>query len=206
MRLRTEPRRPIPVGLGDKTRVYLVQTGQTVWEVQGRADSTGGEPLTDRGRREIAGIGGDLAGERIKAVYAGCGEAETETAKLIGDRLGVKPQVRKALRELDYGLWQGLTTEEIRRRQPKVYRQWANAPDSVRPPGGETIAEAQKRLKAELRRIVKRHKGGAAVVVCRPVALGVLKCTLTDTPLEELWRNVHAGAACAGFDTDEKRI
>ncbi len=206
MRLRTEHKAPVAVGSGNETRVYLVKTGQTVWEHQGRVGSAGGEPLTEHGRREVFDALHDLGNGNIRAVYAGAGEAEAETAKLIAQRLELKLQPRKGLGELDYGLWQGLTGEEIRRRQPKVYRQWTAAPDSVRPPGGETLAEAGKRLKAELRRIVKRHKGESVVVVCRPVAMGVLKCLLTGLPLEEIWRQIDEGASCAGFDTDEKSL
>lgn len=206
MRLRAEHQAPKQSGLGNVTRLYLIKTGQTVWERQGRMDSSAGEPLTELGRREVTEVLPELADSHIKAVYAGIGEAEIETVRMIADHLGVKVHRTRDLRELDYGLWQGLMTEEIKRRQPKVYRQWASSPDSVRPPEGETLAEAQKRLVAAAKRIVKRHKGAAAVVVCRPVALGVLKCTLADMPLDTLWDNAGEEAACVSFDTDEKSL
>ncbi|MGC9453948.1 MAG: histidine phosphatase family protein [Phycisphaerae bacterium] len=206
MRLRTEQHAPQTLGLGNLTRLYLLKTGQTVWERQGRVDSSAGEPLTELGRSEVAAAMPDLADTHIRAVYAGAGEAETETAKMIADRLGVKVHKYKDLRELDYGLWQGLTTEEIKRRQPKVYRQWVSAPHSVRPPEGETLAEARKRLVSAARRIVKRHKGAAAVVVCRPVALAILKCELGDMPLDTLWQQLGDDAGCVSFDTDEKSL
>jgi broad specificity phosphatase PhoE len=206
MPLRTEQRKPASAGLGKMTRLYLVKTGQTTWEQQRRVESAVGEPLTDRGKQEIDEIGCELEDLHIKAVYAGVGEAESETAKLLAARLGLKLHSRKDLRELDYGLWQGLTAEEIKRRQPKVYRQWASAPGSVRPPDGETLLEVQQRLRSAARRIVKRHKGEAAVVVCRPVALGVLKCTLTKEPLDTLWEHVGEGITCTSYDTDERGL
>ncbi|MFW6065431.1 MAG: histidine phosphatase family protein [Planctomycetota bacterium] len=206
MRLRTEQRAPRNSGLGNMTRLYLLKTGQTVWEQQGRVDSAAGEPLTELGVSEVASAMPDLDDAHIKAVYAGTGEAEGETAKLIADHVGVKVNRYKDLRELDYGLWQGLTGGEIKRRQPKVYRQWVSAPDSVRPPEGETLEEARNRMVSAAKRIIKRHKGAAAVVVCRPVALAILKCALSNVSLDTLWQQLGEDAGCVSFDTDEKSL
>jgi len=185
-------------------KVFVMQTGQTIWEVQDRIESVPGAPLTEAGASDVERAAAELAasGADIRTVYACDGESEHETAELIARALGTKVRMEGELRELDYGLWQGLTRDELKRRQPKMYRQWAEAPASVRPPGGETLEEAQTRLRAAIKSILKRHKDDAALLVLRPVAVGLLQCLVTNDPIEQIWKHVDNEFTWASYETD----
>ncbi|MBN1556405.1 MAG: histidine phosphatase family protein, partial [Phycisphaerae bacterium] len=113
-------------------QLYAVQTGETVWEIQKRTDSLAGVPLSDHGRASIERVGKELAPHDPTLIYASGGEAEQETAKLLAEQLGLKVRTDPRLDELDFGLWQGLTTSEIKHRQPKLHKQWLEAPSGVR--------------------------------------------------------------------------
>jgi len=169
-------------------RMYVIQTGRTVWDEQARIESASGAPLADAGRRDVQVAAAELDVLSITTIYASNGQAEQETARALAERVGAKVRTRKELRELDYGLWQGLTEAEIRHRQPKLFRQWSDAPNSVRPPGGETLPEALDRLKRAVRDIVKRHRNGNAVIVLRPVARALVKCLNNGGEMEGLWQ------------------
>jgi len=186
------------------SKLFVVQTGQTIWEVQDRIESVPGAPLTEAGAETAERVAGELAacGLPIRAIYACDGESERQTATLVAQALGMKIRTEPELRELDYGLWQGLTRDELKRRQPKMYRQWAESPSSVRPPGGETLEEAQERLKAAIKSIFKRHKDYAAVLVLRPVAVGLLRCLLTHDPVEQIWSHVDNEFTWGSYEMD----
>ena len=171
-------------------KVYIVRTGQTTWETQERVESTAGAPLTAQGKRTVQATAEQLTKERIGAIYAGTGEAELQTAKLLAKVLDLKVRKNQDLREIDYGLWQGLTVEEIKRRQPKVLKQWNVDPSSIRPPGGETIQEARERLIAAVREIIKRRKNGPALFVLRPIAAALVRCTFEVGRIESMWNYV----------------
>jgi len=181
-------------------KMYVIQTGRTTWDDQTRVDSAPGAPLTESGQQDVQDVAKELASRAISIVYASAGQAEQETAQLVARALGAKVRVNKDLRELDYGLWQGLTREEIKRRQPSLYRQWTEAPASVRPPGGETLQEALERLGEAMRNILKRHRNGGALVVLRPVALGLVKCLLRRDGVESLWDNVNETSSLDVFE------
>lgn len=181
-------------------KMYVIQTGRTTWDDQTRVDSAPGAPLTESGQQDVQDVAKELASRAISIVYASPGQAEQETAQLVARALGAKVRVNKDLRELDYGLWQGLTREEIKRRQPSLYRQWTEAPASVRPPGGETLQEALERLGEAMRNILKRHRNGGALVVLRPVALGLVKCLLRRDGVESLWDNVNETSSLDVFE------
>lgn len=171
-------------------KVYIVRTGQTTWETQERVESTAGAPLTPQGERTVQATAERLTKERIGAIYTGTAEPELQTAKLLAKVLDLKVRKNQDLREIDYGLWQGLTLEEIKRRQPKVLKQWNDDPSSVRPPGGETIQEARERLIAALREIIKRRKNDPSLFVLRPIAAALVRCTFEVGRIESMWNYV----------------
>ncbi len=188
------------------TTVYVIQSGRTVWEEQSRFESATGSPLTEEGSAAVKSIADELAKQKINVIYTSKGESERQTADLVAEVLGVKIRTKDDLREIDYGMWQGLTVKEIKRRHPKVYRQWTESPVSVRPPGGESLDEVQKRLRELMREIVKRHKSGSLLVVLRPVALGLLRCVLDGTPVSGVWSQVTPGFTWDSYEMDAREI
>jgi len=189
------------------TTVYVVQTGETRLEQDQRLQSAAEAPLTEHGQTEVLDAARELLAHKIKTVYAcTAGEGARQTAELVAELLQAKVRDHRDLHEIDYGLWQGLTTEEIKRRQPRVYRRWTKAPASVRPPEGETLAEAQHRLKSALKQIVRRHKNGTALLVLRPVLLGLLKCLAENGALDDLWHHVDPSFRWGCYDVDDQSL
>ena len=186
--------------------VYVIQTGQTTWEAQGRTDSAAGVPLTDSGIEAVRRSARELADQDIAMVYAGAGEAERQSAELIAREITSKVKTVKNLRELDYGLWQGLTVEEIHRRQPKLYRQWVESPASVRPPNGEALAEGRQRLRKALKTLLKHNKNAPVLLVLRPVILGLLRCLVYNHGVEEIWQNVDPQFTWTRYEMDEQTL
>jgi len=187
-------------------RVFLMQTGRTTFEEQSRIESVAGAPLTPQGVAEVQEQARRLADSEIDAVYTSQGEAERQSARLAADILGLKVHTTSNLREIDYGLWQGLTLAELKRRQPKVYRQWTDEPMSVCPPGGETMREAGDRVRAAVKSIVKRHRDETLLVVLRPVAMGLLRCALEGRQPATIWQQVDCEFICRGYETDGKNL
>jgi len=188
-------------------QVYVIQTGQTTWQAESRVESPAGSPLTEEGILAAQDTARELARHPIKGVYA-CtsGEAERQTTELVSPILHAKVHDREALHELDFGLWQGLTVEEIKRRQPRAYRQWTKSPGSTRPPEGETLAEAHARLRGALKEITRRHKDGTALVVLRPVVAALLKCLAEDSGLDDLWEKMDDGFRWACYNVDQESL
>ena len=186
------------------TTIYVIQTGRTTWQDQSRIDSIAGAPLTSDGINDVKAAADQLAQCRINAIYSAKGESDRQTAKLLSGILKVKIHPQGDLRELDYGLWQGLTVKEIKRRQPKVYRQWIEAPLSVCPPGGEPLNGAVERLEQTILGIAKRHKSknGSPLVVLRPAAFTLLKCVLSKEQISELWKKVGPSLTWYGYMLD----
>lgn len=153
------------------TQVLLIRSGATAYDEQNRIQGILDIPLSERGRAEVAVLAQSLSDADLAALYCGPGESVLRTAEAVGRSVGLRPKRLDDLRNLNQGLWQGLQIEEIRRRNPKLFRQWLDEPMTICPPQGESVEEALQRIRDVLRPLIKRHRGEAiGLVVAEPIA------------------------------------
>mgnify|MGYP000593996170 CR=1 FL=1 len=152
-------------------QVILIRPGATDYDQQGRIQGTLDVPLNDQGSAEVARMIEDLRGRGLEVVYCSPHQSAQQTGETIAKALGIRCKRVEGLRNVDQGLWQGKLVDEVRRKQPRVYRQWQEQPETVCPPGGEMLTEAQNRVAIELSRLLKRHKEGViGLIVPEPLA------------------------------------
>lgn len=169
------------------THLLVIRSGATEYDLLGRIRGTLDIPLSTVGIAEAEAAATLLAASPPDALYTADGPCAEETAAIIGRRVGMRPRSLADLDNLDQGLWQGMLVEEIRRRQPRLARQWEENPWAVMPPDGEPLDEACDRVDSALERIFKRHSGGRiAVVVPHPLDR-IIRWTVAGEPLGDLW-------------------
>lgn len=172
-------------------KLLLIRTGATEYECQGRVQGTLDIPLSEDGRQEVEQIADAVRDIKIDSCYAGPCRATQQSAEILASELSLKPKTIDDLRNLDHGLWQGMLINDVKLKQPKVYRQWQEHPETVCPPEGESLQVVRERLQRALAKIAKKQKSGtAAVVVAEPVT-SLLRNALRDDDLGNLW-NTHA--------------
>jgi broad specificity phosphatase PhoE len=166
----------------------LIRPGATDYDEQGRIQGVLDVPLCDAGAREANRIGGELKGLGLEVIYASPCERAVQTASAVAAGLGVKVKPLENMQNLDHGLWQGMLIDEVKRKQPKVYRQWQEQPDSICPPEGEMLSQARDRVRAATHRLLKKHKRGVVgLVVPEPLA-SLVREQLEQGELGDLWR------------------
>jgi probable phosphoglycerate mutase len=159
--------------------VFVIRPGETEFDQQARIQGDLDLPLSDRGRQQVSDVIERLRGKEIGTIYASTTEPARSTARAIGESLGAPVKELDELGNLNQGLWQGLLLEEIKRKQPRVYKQWRDAPGSVCAPQGETCDEAHERVRKALRRPMKK-RAPFAVVASEPLAT-LICCVLRGT-------------------------
>src|SRR3990172_9036971 len=121
-------------------RLLLARHGETAWNENGRfqgARVTVG--LSERGRRQAAALASAIAPLRPVAIYSSPLPRALETARAIGQPLGLKPSPVDALREMEIGQMEGLTGKDMEKRFPEFTVLWRQDPSSVAMPGGESF-------------------------------------------------------------------
>jgi probable phosphoglycerate mutase len=130
----------------DDPEIFLVRHGETEWSSSGRHTSVTDIALTDHGREQAAELAPRLRGRQFALVLTSPRGRVAETCKLAG--LGDTCEVVEDLAEWDYGEYEGLTTVQIREREPH----WTIFTHGA--PGGETAQQVAARADRMLARAV----------------------------------------------------
>ena len=181
-------------------KIILIQTGENIWNSEMRLDSLSGAPLSELGIKQISDIAEPINAQEPAVIYTSTGEAEIQTAKLIDNLHNIKIKTDPRLDGIDYGLWQGLTVDEIKRRQPSLYKQWQDSPASVRPPGGETLEEAAARIQECFAEVARKEKKVNTVgFIFRPIVFAICRLELEQRSLDDLWEMVDPNIAWVSY-------
>lgn len=147
------------------TRILLVRHGETRLTLEDRFAGSNDISLSNEGREQAASLGIRLSSVSIAAVYASPMARTLETARIIAGPHNLPVQVVDALREIDYGNWEGLTRDEVTCRFPQAYSLWEEDPLLVAPEGGESGLSVIHRALPIMREIIERHRHQTVLVV-----------------------------------------
>ena len=165
-------------------RLLLLRHGETDSNVEGVPQGRREVPLNDRGRRQAAAVVEMLRGYQPVAAYSSPSGRARETVAPAAEALGLEVAIDERLAELDQGELDGLTPQEMRERHPEFLQQWrGEGLAEVRMPGGESMADAQRRMVAATESIAEAHADQTVVVVSHNLALGALLCHALGVPL-----------------------
>ncbi|HID75502.1 MAG TPA: histidine phosphatase family protein [Planctomycetaceae bacterium] len=169
-------------------KIVLIRPGSTDYDEEGRIQGTLNVPLNEQGNAEVARAIEELRDLKLEAIYAPPSQPAWETAEAIAKARGLKVRKLERMQNLNQGLWQGMRIDEVRRKQPKVYRQWQDTPQMVCPPEGEMLAEAEQRVKVAMTKLLKRHREGCiGLVVPEPLA-SLVRRFVSHGELGDLWK------------------
>lgn len=187
-------------------RIILLRSGATDFEEEGRIKGTLDIPLNAHGNKQAFKAAAALADQDVKTVYYSPCQSAQETAMVVADGLEIKAKPLKNLQNLDHGLWQGKLIEELKEKQKKVYRLAQEQPTSVCPPEGETVVDAQMRVKAVIDKLIKKHKNQVVVLVAPEPLTSLLHSYLRQTEWEDFWDQVCECGSWLTIDVEPTQL
>lgn len=164
------------------SRIVLIRPGCTDFDEQQRLQGVLDLPLSPRGEEQVGRLVNDLASVDFDLIYTSPCEPARSTADRLGELRGLPVKEIENLHNVNVGLWQGLQLDEIRRKHPKVFKQWQESCEAICPPEGETLAEAVERVRKALEKPLKK-KCQLAIVAADPLA-AIIGAVVRNTPLE----------------------
>jgi len=138
--------------------IYYIRHGETEWNADGRLQGTRDIPLNDLGRKQAADAGSILADlfardgrseQSLAFVASPLGRARS-TMELVRGALELPPadyRIDNRLREIGYGDWEGSTLRQMQASDPEVFAKRQADKWTVPPPGGESYAAVQIRMR-----------------------------------------------------------
>jgi probable phosphoglycerate mutase len=156
------------------TTLLVIRHGETAWNAEHRIQGHLDIPLSPAGIRQAANLAERLAGEVIDAVYSSELTRAWLTAAPFAARLGLEIVADTRLRERSFGVFEGLTLDEIAARHPEGFRRWRERNPAWAIDGGESGQQLVDRVLDALRDIVARHRGQTVAVVTHGGVLDVV--------------------------------
>jgi alpha-ribazole phosphatase len=171
------------------SRVLFIRHAET--EMAGRFCGHSDPDLNAQGRLQLTTLTGLLSAEPIDIVYCSDLRRAGATAQAIAADREIPQVVRPALREIDFGQWEGLSWEQIEQIDPEYARKWVARYPHLPAPSGESFQAFEARVLEEVNHLLDDNRGHIAVVTHGGVIRVVLQhlCGQSD---EEAWQQTRA--------------
>jgi len=176
------------------TMMYLVRHGETAWNSDrnrycGRTDL----PLSDVGQLQALRVARALRGVPLETVYVSPLLRSRQTGASIAAINDTPTKIDSRLIEIDFGAWEGLTSERIEQEDPHGRAAWIHDPTHVRAgSSGETGQEVSQRMMEFLRHVAAVHQSGAVAIVGHNTANRLALAATLDAPLSS-YRKMSLG-------------
>jgi len=105
----------------------------------------------------------------------------------VAEQFGLIPVVDERLNEIDIGLFEEATEDEVREKFPVEWQAYRERSRDFRFPEGETGEEAQKRIVEFLEEKRELHGDENVIAVCQDGLIRTLMCHVMNIPVTSRW-------------------
>lgn len=162
-------------------RLYLARHGETEWNALGRLQGATDIPLDASGRAQAKALGESLRGEGIVSVTTSDLSRARQTGEAAGAALGLTapPFIDHELRERSFGVFEGLTRDQLEADHTEAWRAWRAS--GVVPTGGEAQPDIVARMKRGIARCFARsvETNGPMLIISHGAAMRLFLSELT---------------------------
>jgi alpha-ribazole phosphatase len=144
--------------------------------------------LNARGHEQTAELIDRLRSEDIGTVYTSDLRRAQTTADAIASALGFERRIRPALREINFGKWEGLTWKEIEERDEAYARRWMAEHPLLPTPEGEAFRDFEQRVLEEVAFLSTKAAAQDIAVVTHAGVLRTVLCSLQRCSEEDAWK------------------
>lgn len=149
--------------------IVFVRHGKTEINEKGRYGGFIDTPLSLSGIEEVKTTAKFIQGKDFESIYISPLKRALQTAEI----LGVNGKSDQRIKEMNFGIFEGLNYQEILKKYPKEAQKWAKDYINYRIPCGESLKDVYERVSDFLLDISKNE--GIVLIVTHE---GVIKCAL----------------------------
>lgn len=164
------------------TRICFIRHGETDWNVDKRIQGQTDIALNDTGRAQALAMAFNAAHHSFDALYSSDLMRAHETAEVLAEREGLEVKPLPQLRERHYGIFEGVTKDELH-RYPEAHAKYLARDVEYDFETGESLAALAARVEAAIDHMVSHHSGQTLAVVTHAGVLDILYRRATGRPL-----------------------
>lgn len=180
------------------TKIYLIRHGETKDSHPKRYKGSIDVPLSKNGEEQMKRLSKYIVEsglDRLHVVYSSDLSRAVKSAEIIAKPHGLKPVIMQELRERNFGIWEGMSFDEIKEQYPAEFEAWAGNPLKFSPMEGESTLEVKDRSLNALNDILEEHNNVNSESVRTSIAIvshgGIIRivlCHLLGISLENIFR------------------
>ena len=160
-------------------KLYIVRHGETEWNVIKRFQGQLNTPLTEKGIKKLKETGKKLENVLFDEVYTSeLGRTVASAEIILNENRGYRNKKRELkklaeLNEVYFGVWQGLTYEEVFLKYPEEANNYFYNVKNYKAENveAENLKDALERFLKGINKILDSHKSGNILVVTHGTVL-----------------------------------
>lgn len=176
--------------------LLFARHGETDWNIQKRIQGSADTELNENGLLQASQLARQLETNHIRPerIYTSRQRRARQTAETAAKALGVECIVQDGLEEISFGLWEGLTWNQVEERYPEEFAAWYKNRRYEKTPEGESYQDLLNRLLPTLHAVIKKeealtasgsHSGTILFVTHSAVIMSLMAC-LNNTPFSQM--------------------
>jgi len=184
-----------------ETKLYLVRHGETVWNMEDKMQGVKDSPLTEKGIDHARKLGQTIKNLSmgINKIYSSDLGRAFDTAKLIGEVLGLDVHKDDKLRERNMGIFEGYSWDHVREHFPEEFAKTVSDDNDYRIPEGDTKAEYIEKVSSFLDYAGKQHEGEKILAVTHRGFINFALRIILAIPFNARMGIVVGNTVLAGF-------
>lgn len=171
--------------------IILVRHAQSMANLEGRWSGATEEELSPLGYEQTVMLTEHLRSVKIDRIYSSPMKRTRETIFPVALSHGLEPIICDDLREANYGVFDGLTDEEMQRKYPDLYPIRKEYLNRNIIPGQEPYIEVQKRVVACITKIARENDGKTILISSHYDAIRSFLCFILNIPFRDFPKYVN---------------
>ena len=144
------------------------------------------DPLSERGWGQMRAAVGDYRGWEavISSPLVRCAAFARELAGHLDRPL----EIAAGFSEVSFGVWESRAVADVNAAEPLALARFWRDPVAYPIPGGEPVADFDRRVGQAWELLLKRHRGRHVLLVAHGGVIRMILRRLLDMPLQRIWR------------------
>lgn len=147
------------------TELFIIRHGESKMNSDNLFCGWSDSRLTDKGRMQALKAKEKLKDEDIDVIISSDLKRCYETAEIINKDRHLDIIYDNNLRELNFGVWEGLRYDEIREQFPDKIRKWEIDYLNFKVPKGESLKEMYLRGNSAIEEIIQKYKNKKILII-----------------------------------------
>ncbi len=173
------------------TKLILIRHGITAWNKQGRYCGYKDVGLSRQGKVQAVKLRERINNISFDRIYCSDRKRALQTARIIFKKAKIARV--SALREINFGVLEGLKHDEIMEKYPKAYKEWLADPYKGRIPRAEPMQVFKKRVGGAIKKIIRSNRGKTIAVVCHGGVIAIFVSSILKS--RDFWSYVPSPAS-----------